>query len=116
MISQDFGAALRTDRFAMGLTQREFCDAYKEFTGADLLQQALARWETGAIPRHYRTEKLFEFLKHSFQVLGLESEVLKIGIPEPIKVKKSTKDLFKIIDDQSKEIAKLKEVIMKLIC
>jgi len=115
MISQDFGTALRTDRLAMGFTQREFCNAYKEFTGAVVLQQALARWETGAIPRHHKTAKLFKFLEHSFQALGLESEVLKIGFPEPTKTKKSNKDLQKIIEDQSKEIAKLKDVIRTLI-
>lgn len=115
MNNQNFGAALRTDRTSMGFTQEEFCSSLSEFTGMTIQQQSLARWEMGAIPRNDTLTKLFEFLKHVFALRQTESEVLKLGYPKPSVNKKNTVDLLKIIDEQTSEIIKLKDVIRTLL-
>jgi transcriptional regulator with XRE-family HTH domain len=115
MTEENFGKALRADRFALGFTQQEFCLGLSKFAKTVVSQQTLARWETGAIPHRSSRVNLFEFLKHSFQVRGFESEVLKLGFPKSIKHKNSVKELLKTLDDQASEIAKLKDVIRTLI-
>ena len=115
MTEENFGKALRADRFALGFTQQTFCSELSKFAKTVVSQQTLARWEKGAIPHRSSRVNLFEFLQHSFQVRGLESDVLKLGFPEPMKTKKNTIDLLQIIDEQTKEIFKLKNVIQTLI-
>ena len=115
MTEENFGKALRADRTSMGFTQEEFCSALSKYTGTVVQQQALARWEQGAIPHYSSRLNLFEFLKHAFALRDVESEVLKLGFPESTKNKRNLDELQKIIDKQTKEIAKLKDVIRTLI-
>jgi transcriptional regulator with XRE-family HTH domain len=115
MTEENFGKALRADRASMGFTQEEFCSALSKFTGSVVQQQALARWEQGAIPHYSSRLNLFEFLKHAFSLRDVDSEVLKLGFPESTKNKRNVDELLKIINDQSSEIAKLKDVIWTLI-
>lgn len=115
MTEENFGKALCADRLALGFTQEKFCSAILEFTGKVVCQQTLARWEKGAIPRYDSCVQLFSFLKHIFEVRGLESEVIKLRLPEPTKHKNNVAELLKTLDDQALEIAKLKDVIRTLI-
>jgi transcriptional regulator with XRE-family HTH domain len=83
MIKQNFGTSLNVDRTLLGFTQTEFCSALSEFSGTVISQQTLARWEKGAVPRYESCVNLFNFLKHLFEGRGIESEVVKLGLPEP---------------------------------
>ena len=80
-MSKDWSLSLSLDRQALGFTQEQFCSAFTEFTKTVIQQQALARWEKGAIPHYDTRVNLFNFLKHIFEVNGLESETVKIGFP-----------------------------------
>lgn len=88
MTKQNFGMSLYIDRTSMGFTQEEFCSELSKFTGTVVPQQALARWEKGAIPHYDSRVNLFSFLKHAFALRDVESEVLKLGFPEPSKSQK----------------------------
>jgi len=115
MTEENFGKALRADRFALGFTQQEFCSELAKFAKTVVSQQTLARWEKGAIPHHSSRVNLFQFLKHSLQARGLQSDVLNFEFPESTKNKNTAKELMKILDDQALEISKLKDVIRTLI-
>lgn len=115
MTEENFGKALRADRFALGFTQQEFCSELSKFAKTVVSQQTLARWEKGAIPHRSNRVNLFEFLKQSFEVRGFKSEVLSFEFPESNKNKNTVKELLKTLDNQASEIAKLKNVIRTLI-
>jgi hypothetical protein len=87
-ISKNWSLLLNIDRQALGLTQQQFCSSFSEFTKTVVQQQSLARWEQGAIP-HYDTQvNLFNFLKHIFETNGLESEIVKLGMPQASATKR----------------------------
>jgi len=87
-MNNNLSHALCLDRAKLDFTQQEFCNAFKEFTGKDVSQQTLARWETGAIPHYDTRVSLFNFLKHIFETNGLESEIVKIGVPQASATKR----------------------------
>jgi transcriptional regulator with XRE-family HTH domain len=87
-MSKDWSLSLSLDRQALGFTQEQFCSAFSEFAKTVIQQQALARWEKGAIPHYDTRVSLFNFLKHIFEVNGLESETVKIGFPEASSTKR----------------------------
>jgi transcriptional regulator with XRE-family HTH domain len=87
-MSKDWGLSLSLDRQALGFTQQQFCSAFSEFAKTVVQQQSLARWEKGAIPHYDTRVSLFNFLKHIFEANGLESEIVKIGVPQASATKR----------------------------
>ena len=87
-MSKDWGLLLSLDRQALGFTQEQFCSAFSEFSKTVVQQQSLARWEKGAIPHYDTRVSLFNFLKHIFEANGLESEIVKIGVPQASATKR----------------------------
>jgi len=85
---EEWSMSLYIDRKALGLTQHAFCDDLKAVTGATVSQQTLARWEKGAMPHYRHRQDLFHYLKHIFELRGLDSRVLKLGFPEISKAQK----------------------------
>jgi transcriptional regulator with XRE-family HTH domain len=88
MSKENFATSLHSDRVSLNFTQHEFCNALKEFTGSVVSQQTLARWENGAMPHYDNRVDLISFLKHIFELRGLESEVLKLNLLEVSKSEK----------------------------
>ena len=87
-MSKDWSLSISSDRKALGFTQEQFCSSFSEFTKTVIQQQALARWEKGAIPHFDTRVDLFNFLKHIFELNGLESEVVKMGMPQASATKR----------------------------
>jgi DNA-binding transcriptional regulator YdaS (Cro superfamily) len=83
--NKDFGTALYEDRKLLGFTQEEFCRWLTDFVDTNYVvkQQALTRWENGAVPFFGNMFPLLAFLKFMFRNLGIESNVLKLILPTP---------------------------------
>lgn len=95
--NKDFGVALYEDRKLLGFTQEEFCRWLTDFVDTNYVvkQQALARWENGAVPFFSNMFPLLAFLKFMFRNLGIESNVLKLILPTPDQDSNLGKELRK---------------------
>lgn len=95
--NKDFGASLYEDRKLLGFTQEEFCRWLTDFVDTNYVvkQQALARWENGAVPFFSNMFPLLAFLKFMFRNLGMESNVLKLILPTPEKDSNWEKEIRK---------------------
>jgi len=111
---KEFGAALKNDRKLMGYSQIEFCRQLSEFSKTPVKQQALARWEKGAVPRLENRLALEDFLNHSFKTQGHAFSLLSTKFLKKEKTQK-VQEFVKNIEEQAQEIVRLKNVIRTLI-